>query len=195
MIRFLIAKKIAPLKKACSFRLPIISSPSVYKMVTTDLLFQIPRHGHEFIPPIKAPAEAPVSLRIPIRTQPTQVFLPASIHEAFAKISAEVQRHNLVLERAGVIYPPGHWVTPIQAPEVLNLFVVFSPYVRTDGKNYSAQPKHDRGQLGLFGGKLGPKKKNGARVLGGMSTGKGAVVTVWDALWPLLQPPPQFRVQ
>jgi superfamily II DNA or RNA helicase len=192
MIRFLIAKKIAPLKKASSFRLPIISSPSVYKMVTTDLLFQIPRHGHEFIPQIKASAEAPVSLGIPIRTQPTQVFLPASIHEAFAKIRAEVQSHNLVLERAGVIYPPGHWDTSIQAPEILNLFVVFSPYVRTDGKNYSAQAKHDRGQLGLFGGKLGPKKKNGARVFGGMSTGKGAVVTVWDALWPLLQPPLNF---
>lgn len=72
------------------------------------------------------------------------------------------------------------------------MFVVFRPYMRTEGKNYSGQLKHDRGQIGLFGGKLEPKRKNGVRVFGGMSTGSGMVVTVWDALWPLLQPPLNF---
>ncbi len=177
MLRFLIAKNIAPLKKPSSFYLPIILPPSISKTVSADLNFQIPRHGHEFIQPITASVEPDVGLRVPIKSHQSKILL-----------TTRLQSQTLDLDLGGI----ATWSTLIEAPNILSLFTVFRPYLTTEGKNYSAQLRFDRAQQTFLGGKLEPKKKDAARVLGGMSTGKGSIVTVWDALWPLLQPPLNF---
>lgn len=192
MLRFLVAKNVAPLKKPFYFQLPVLSSPPAHKTVTTDLFFQIPRIGHEFIASISASVDRPASLGVPTRTLPVQIFSPPPTQEEFAKINATLLRHSVAFERIGTIGPLGPWPALIEAPEILSLFTVFRPYLRTDGKDYSAQLGRDRTKQPLFGGQSEPKKKNGVRVFGGMSTGHGKVLTVWDVLWPLLQPPLNF---
>ena len=192
MLRFLMARSIAPLRQPSSFFLPIILPPSISKTVCPDLNFQIPRHGHELIQPITASVEPLVGVGVPIQAQRIQVLLPASVHEAFSRINTALQTHSLVVDRVGVTCLLASSFGLMEAPEILSLFTVFRPYLGTEGKNYSIQLGDYQGQRTLFGGKADPIKKNGVRVFGGMSTGKGAIVTVWDALWPLLQPPLNF---
>lgn len=178
MLRFRIARNIAPLRKPQSFGLPVLHAPSVLRSPASDLHFVPPRNTQQVIPVLISEAEPAIGLIAAVKSEQFNLLPQAGVR------SCPIEFGSKPVE--------AYW-PQIGAPDVQSLFTVFRPHLSTAGKNYSAQlrPGESR-QHPLFGPEEAPKKKGGVRVIGGMSTGKGAIVTVWDALWPVLQPPLNF---
>ncbi len=176
MLRFLIARNIAPLRRPNTFFLPVTNAFRILQSSPSDLRILAPKDTQQVIPPLVVHLEPSVQLIGGVNYESLSLLVPPGIHPHPIALTS---RSDLV-----------HWPT-IDTPQVEGKFTPFLPYLKTDGKNFSAH-QIETTQHRTSASESSLKKRPGVRVIGGMSTGKGMIVTVWDSLWPVLQPPLNF---